>query len=109
MVANKSRLLDFFRALQYVFFFGFRMDRGGLVVRSRLWDGGFEVPNPIPLKIRRVWGLLHAKSDEVAKRPPVCVVRKFGEGCRPRHLTMVQNYEVRPKITLVLLQNGTLN
>ncbi|GBO25626.1 hypothetical protein AVEN_170732-1 [Araneus ventricosus] len=28
--------------------------------------------------------------------------------CRPRHLTKVQNYEVRPKIALVLLQNGTL-
>ncbi|GBO24807.1 hypothetical protein AVEN_180117-1 [Araneus ventricosus] len=28
--------------------------------------------------------------------------------CRPRHLTEVQNYEVRPKIALVLLQNGTL-
>ncbi|GBO20905.1 hypothetical protein AVEN_193696-1 [Araneus ventricosus] len=28
--------------------------------------------------------------------------------CRPRHLTVVQNYEVRPKIALVFLQNGTL-
>ncbi|GBM29959.1 hypothetical protein AVEN_167437-1 [Araneus ventricosus] len=28
--------------------------------------------------------------------------------CYPRHLTTVQNYEVRPKIALVLLQNGTL-
>ncbi|GBL93442.1 hypothetical protein AVEN_59651-1 [Araneus ventricosus] len=27
---------------------------------------------------------------------------------RCRHLTAVQNYEVRPKIALVLLQNGTL-
>ncbi|GBM34125.1 hypothetical protein AVEN_155131-1, partial [Araneus ventricosus] len=32
------------------------------------------------LKIRRVWGLLHAKSYVVAKRPPVGVARKFGEG-----------------------------
>ncbi|GFW71910.1 hypothetical protein TNCV_3220861 [Trichonephila clavipes] len=30
------------------------------------------------------------------KRPPVGVVWKSGEGqCRPLHLTMVQNYEVR--------------
>ncbi|GBN57044.1 hypothetical protein AVEN_44338-1 [Araneus ventricosus] len=42
--------------------------------------GGSQVRNPIPLKIRRVWGLLHAKSYVVAKRPPVGVARKFGEG-----------------------------
>ncbi|GBM03722.1 hypothetical protein AVEN_134943-1 [Araneus ventricosus] len=35
---------------------------------------------PIPLKIRRVWGLLHVKSYVVAKRPPVGVAWKFGEG-----------------------------
>ncbi|GBL86775.1 hypothetical protein AVEN_96015-1 [Araneus ventricosus] len=28
--------------------------------------------------------------------------------CRPRHLTAVHHYVVRPEITLVLLQNGTL-
>ncbi|GBL90706.1 hypothetical protein AVEN_219367-1 [Araneus ventricosus] len=28
--------------------------------------------------------------------------------CRPRHLTTVQNDEVRPKIALVLLQDGAL-
>ncbi|GBO38530.1 hypothetical protein AVEN_128745-1 [Araneus ventricosus] len=27
---------------------------------------------------------------------------------RPRHLTMVQNYDARPKVALVLLQNETL-
>ncbi|GBN56006.1 hypothetical protein AVEN_189704-1 [Araneus ventricosus] len=37
--------------------------RRGLVVGSRLWGPeGFRVPNPIPLKIRRVLGLLHVKS-----------------------------------------------
>ncbi|GBN13697.1 hypothetical protein AVEN_199737-1 [Araneus ventricosus] len=30
-------------------------DRGGLVVRSRLGSGGFQVPTPIPLKIRLVY------------------------------------------------------
>ncbi|GBM93021.1 hypothetical protein AVEN_219835-1 [Araneus ventricosus] len=57
-------------------------------------------------------GLLHTQSYVVAKRPPVGVAWKFGEGvpaqCRPRHLTVFQNYEVRPKVALVLLQNGTL-
>ncbi|GBN82277.1 hypothetical protein AVEN_55476-1 [Araneus ventricosus] len=38
------------------------------------------VRNPNPLKIRRVWGLSHAKSYVVAKRPPVGVVWKLGEG-----------------------------
>ncbi|GBM30764.1 hypothetical protein AVEN_30585-1 [Araneus ventricosus] len=38
------------------------------------------VLNPIPLKIRRVWGPFHAKSYVVAKRPPIGVARKFGEG-----------------------------
>ncbi|GBM92309.1 hypothetical protein AVEN_35045-1 [Araneus ventricosus] len=42
--------------------------------------GEFMVRNPIPLKIWRVWGLLHAKSYVVAKHPPVGVARKLGEG-----------------------------
>ncbi|GBN31997.1 hypothetical protein AVEN_90618-1 [Araneus ventricosus] len=29
--------------------------------------------------------------------------------CRLRHLTAVQKYEIRSKIALALLQNGTLN
>ncbi|GBO25831.1 hypothetical protein AVEN_266169-1 [Araneus ventricosus] len=49
--------------------------RGGLVVRLAQ-----EARNPIPLKIHRVWGLLHAKSYAVAKRPPVGVARKPAEG-----------------------------
>ncbi|GBM61719.1 hypothetical protein AVEN_120568-1 [Araneus ventricosus] len=47
---------------------------------GKVGTGGSQVRNPIPLKIRRVWGLLHAKSYVVAKRPPVGVARKFGEG-----------------------------
>ncbi|GBM72179.1 hypothetical protein AVEN_184510-1, partial [Araneus ventricosus] len=42
--------------------------------------GGFQFRNPIPLKIRRVLGLLHVKSYVMAKRPPVGVAWKFGEG-----------------------------
>ncbi|GBM14061.1 hypothetical protein AVEN_209951-1 [Araneus ventricosus] len=51
-----------------------------LVARSRLRDRRSQVRNPIPLKIRRVWDLLHAKSCVVAKRPPAGVARKFGKG-----------------------------
>ncbi|GBN40174.1 hypothetical protein AVEN_159704-1 [Araneus ventricosus] len=49
-------------------------------VSACLGAGGFQVRNPIPLKIRRVWGLLYAKSYVVAKRPPVGVAWKLGEG-----------------------------
>ncbi|GBO06136.1 hypothetical protein AVEN_163342-1 [Araneus ventricosus] len=48
--------------------------------KADLGTGGSQVRNSIPLKIRRVWGLLHAKSYVVAKRPLVSVARKFGEG-----------------------------
>ncbi|GBM67268.1 hypothetical protein AVEN_190090-1 [Araneus ventricosus] len=44
-----------------------------------LKTGGSQIRNPIPLKIRRVWGLLHAKSYVVAKHPPVGVARHFEE------------------------------
>ncbi|GBM62291.1 hypothetical protein AVEN_113329-1 [Araneus ventricosus] len=71
-----------------------------LVVKSRLWGRRFQIRNPIPLKIRRVWGLLHAKSYVVVKRPPVGVVRKFGERVAAQVSSsssdMVQIYEVRP-------------
>ncbi|GBO08778.1 hypothetical protein AVEN_51152-1 [Araneus ventricosus] len=41
---------------------------------------GLQFRNWIPLKIRRGWRLLHAKSYAVVKRPPGGVARKFGEG-----------------------------
>ncbi|GBO00774.1 hypothetical protein AVEN_110770-1 [Araneus ventricosus] len=47
---------------------------------SRHWGRGLQVRNPIPLKICRVWGLLHAKSYVVAKRPPAGVAWKLREG-----------------------------
>ncbi|GBN52782.1 hypothetical protein AVEN_74879-1 [Araneus ventricosus] len=50
--------------------------RGGLVVRSRPQD--WRVAGS--LKFRPVWGLLHAKSYVVSKRPAIGVARKFGEG-----------------------------
>ncbi|GBM14824.1 hypothetical protein AVEN_255883-1 [Araneus ventricosus] len=51
--------------------------RNGLVLTSRM---GFQVRNPIKLKICRVWGLLQAKLYAVDKRPPSDVMRKLGEG-----------------------------
>ncbi|GBN37162.1 hypothetical protein AVEN_168138-1 [Araneus ventricosus] len=57
------------------------------------------VGNPIPLNIRRVWGLVHAKSRVVAKRPPAGVVRKFEERVPAQMssscLTAVEKDEVR--------------
>ncbi|GBL81362.1 hypothetical protein AVEN_165496-1, partial [Araneus ventricosus] len=75
--------------------------RSGLVVGSRPRDRRVAFRNPIPLKIRRVWGLLHAKSYgsvQTSSRWCGAEVWRGGcqLGCRPRHLTAVQNYEVRP-------------
>ncbi|GBN43284.1 hypothetical protein AVEN_167533-1 [Araneus ventricosus] len=66
--------------LSLVAFSSIFFHRGGLVVRSRLWGRRVPDSNPIPLKIRRVWGLLHIKSYEVAKRPPAGEAWKPGEG-----------------------------
>ncbi|GBL80318.1 hypothetical protein AVEN_90487-1 [Araneus ventricosus] len=79
---------------------------GGLVSASGPQGSRLET------RFRCVCGPLHVKSYVVVKRPQVGVTWKFGEGCqlrcRPRHLTAVQNYEVRPKIALVLFENGAL-
>ncbi|GFT73549.1 hypothetical protein TNCV_4021511 [Trichonephila clavipes] len=55
--------------------------------------------NLVPLKIRRVGGVMHVKPVENLNRRLVGVVWKLGGcvcqlRCRPRHLTMVQNYDV---------------
>ncbi|GBM24430.1 hypothetical protein AVEN_76159-1 [Araneus ventricosus] len=78
-----------------------------------------------------MWGLLHVKSYVVAKHPPAVAhcARPIQTGvspgnrtegtlvwceslererelrCRLRHLTTVENYDVRPKIALLFLQN----
>ncbi|GBL83592.1 hypothetical protein AVEN_196420-1 [Araneus ventricosus] len=83
------------------------------VIRSRPWNRKFRIQNPIPLKSRRVLGLLHTKLSirgQTTSRWCGAVVWRGGckFRCRPRHLTVVQNYEVRSKIALVLLKNGTL-
>ncbi|GBO43179.1 hypothetical protein AVEN_171536-1 [Araneus ventricosus] len=86
--------------------------RCGIVVKSLLWDRRFRVQNLIPVKIRCVCDLLHAKAYVVTNLPSFGVAWKFGEGfqlrCRSRHLTVVHNYEVHPKIARVLFRNGSL-
>ncbi|GBM06633.1 hypothetical protein AVEN_190857-1 [Araneus ventricosus] len=44
-----------------------------------LGTGGSQVRDKTPLKIHPVWGLRHAKSYAVVKRPPVGVAWNFGE------------------------------
>ncbi|GFW10940.1 hypothetical protein TNCV_4459151 [Trichonephila clavipes] len=52
----------------------------------------------VPLKICYVEGLMQIKTVQ-ARSPPVGVFGNEDKGCqlryRPRHLTVVQNYEVR--------------
>ncbi|GBO17088.1 hypothetical protein AVEN_4585-1 [Araneus ventricosus] len=69
-------------------------------------------PGPIPLKNRSVLRLFHVNSY-ARNQTSSCWygAEAWRKGCqlrcRPRHLTAVQNYEVRPKIALALLQKGT--
>ncbi|GBO45222.1 hypothetical protein AVEN_39418-1 [Araneus ventricosus] len=76
-------------------------------------SGRLQVRNPIPLKICRVWGLLHAKLYVVTKPSRWCGAEvwrgRWQLRRRPRHLTVVQNCEVRSKIALVLLQKRDVN
>ncbi|GBO12034.1 hypothetical protein AVEN_241308-1 [Araneus ventricosus] len=54
---------------------------GGLVARSRLWGRRAPGSKPDSTEDPPCMGpLLHAKSYVVAKRPPVGVACKFGEG-----------------------------
>ncbi|GBN27888.1 hypothetical protein AVEN_189477-1 [Araneus ventricosus] len=75
------------------------------------WLRGWRIP--VSKSDSTVWGPLRAKSHVVVKRHPVGVVRKFGERSTSSSVvlvisTVVQNYEIRPKIAIVLLQNGML-
>ncbi|GBL94220.1 hypothetical protein AVEN_163535-2-1, partial [Araneus ventricosus] len=77
---------------------------------SALGPEGYKFETRFHLRTAVQAGLVHVKSVG-AKSPSTGVVRKFGEGCQLwcplHHLTAVQNDEVRPKIALVLLRNGT--
>ncbi|GBM67166.1 hypothetical protein AVEN_218075-1 [Araneus ventricosus] len=55
---------------------------------------------------------LESSGSEAETLPLGYIAPNGAEGCqhmcRPRHLTVVENYEAHPKIALVCLQNGTL-
>ncbi|GBN87709.1 hypothetical protein AVEN_131809-1 [Araneus ventricosus] len=85
--------------------------RGDLVVRSRLWGRRAPGSRPDSTEDPPCMGPVArqiVRSGQTSSR--WCGVEVWRGGCqlrcRPRHLTAVQNYEVRPKIALVLLQNG---
>ncbi|GBM28137.1 hypothetical protein AVEN_224194-1 [Araneus ventricosus] len=87
--------------------------RGGLVVRSRPWGRRAPGSRPDSTEDPPCMGPAARyiiRSGQTSSRWCGVEVRRGGcqLRCRPRHLTEVQNYEVRPKIALVLLQNGTL-
>ncbi|GBN16284.1 hypothetical protein AVEN_86382-1 [Araneus ventricosus] len=74
--------------------------------------GGLRARNPIPLKIRRVWGLMQDKSYVVAKRPPVSVAWKFVDRSASSVSSSASDRGSKlrspSKIVFVLLQKGTL-
>ncbi|GBN12336.1 hypothetical protein AVEN_241528-1 [Araneus ventricosus] len=75
---------------------------------SALWTEGPKFEARLHYRPIMHVGMASTKSYVGVKCFPAGVARKFGEGvplmCRTRHLTAVQNCEVRPEMTLVLLQ-----
>ncbi|GBL85469.1 hypothetical protein AVEN_34643-1 [Araneus ventricosus] len=86
---------------------------GGLMVRSRLRCRRVKSSKPDSTEYPPRMGPL---AGQIIRRGPNDLPLQWcgslERGCqlrfRPRHLTVVQNYEVHPKIALVLLQNLTL-
>ncbi|GBM92883.1 hypothetical protein AVEN_205215-1 [Araneus ventricosus] len=84
--------------------------RGGLVVRSRPRDRRAPGSKPDSTEDPPYMGPTTRQiilSVQTPFRWCGAEVWRCQLRCRPRHLTAVQNDEVRPKIALVLLQNGT--
>ncbi|GBN30770.1 hypothetical protein AVEN_158639-1 [Araneus ventricosus] len=87
---------------------------GGLVVRPQLW--GRRVPGSKPDSTEDPSCIGIAVCEIIFRGPNIlplvwCGSLKWGRQlkCRPRHLTDVQNYEVRLKIDIVFaLEKGTL-
>ncbi|GBM44623.1 hypothetical protein AVEN_236412-1 [Araneus ventricosus] len=54
---------------------------------------------------------LHSSQRPNAQRLVLCGIGEGGRQprCRPRHVTAAQNFEVRPKIAIMLLQNRDIN
>ncbi|GBM82708.1 hypothetical protein AVEN_107737-1 [Araneus ventricosus] len=81
---------------------------------KRQGHGGFRAESRL-----RSWSVTGSRPEPIENPPCIRAGRSIGQGrnvrplvwrggCRPRHLTAVQNYEVRSNIALVLLQNGAL-
>ncbi|GBO39497.1 hypothetical protein AVEN_32258-1 [Araneus ventricosus] len=86
---------------------------GGIVVSSRPWGRRAPGSKPDSTEDPSCMGPAARQIIRSYQTPPRwCGVEAWRGGCqlmrRPRHLTAAQIYEVRPKIPLVLLQNGTL-
>ncbi|GBN60649.1 hypothetical protein AVEN_130661-1 [Araneus ventricosus] len=82
---------------------------GGLMVRSR--RRGRRIPDSKTNSPDVDVDLLHVKSYVGGQNIlPMVWFESRDKKCqlryRPSHLTAIQNYSVRPKIALVLLQNG---
>ncbi|GBM01976.1 hypothetical protein AVEN_269576-1 [Araneus ventricosus] len=82
----------------------------GLVVRSQPLDRrvpGLKPNSTEEPPCKRVWYTLNPWGPNVL---PLVWCGSLESGCQlkccPFHLTVVQNYEIRPKIALVLLQTG---
>ncbi|GBN77181.1 hypothetical protein AVEN_167034-1 [Araneus ventricosus] len=89
------------------------MGRGGIMVRSRPRTGGSQARNPIPMKIRRVWGPLHAKSYVVAESSRAGAAPEPGdEGARQGVAPVIRpRFKITrsvPKQPPCCFQNGTL-
>ncbi|GBN18088.1 hypothetical protein AVEN_182766-1 [Araneus ventricosus] len=87
--------------------------RGGLVARSWLWGRRVPGSKPDSTEDPPCTGPAARYIIRSGQTPSRwCGVEAWRGGCqlrrRPRHMTEVQNYNVRLKIALVLLQNGTL-
>ncbi|GBM32509.1 hypothetical protein AVEN_156601-1 [Araneus ventricosus] len=87
--------------------------RGGLVVRCQLRDGRDPGSKPDSTEDPPRIGP-NARQTRRRGSNALTLVRRSSSkrgqqpSCRFRHLTVAQNYEVRPKIAPAWLQNGTL-
>ncbi|GBM33775.1 hypothetical protein AVEN_183035-1 [Araneus ventricosus] len=99
--------------MQCRFFLNTIGGRVGLVVGPRPWGRRIPGSKPDSAKDLSCVGRLHAKSyvrGQTFSRWRGAEVWRGGCQLRhcPRHLPAAQNYEIGPKIALVLLQNSTL-
>ncbi|GBN80965.1 hypothetical protein AVEN_210748-1 [Araneus ventricosus] len=85
--------------------------RFGLVVRCWIWSRRIQGSKPNSTNPSRIGPVTRQIIRRWSNILPLVWCRSLERGCqlrcRPPHLTGAQNDEVRPKIALVWLQNGT--